>query len=78
MGSITCILSNRGDFWKRARRISLLCLAWAVLRVVVLCGRGDHKIAGRMGEGSLRCFAASLASLSAFSLPGIPLCPGIQ
>ena len=48
------------------------------LRAVVLCGRGGRKIAGRMSEGLLCCFVASLASLSAFSLPGIPLCPGIQ
>ena len=39
---------------------------------------GEHKIAGRVGEGSLCSFAACLASLSAPSLPGIPLCPGIQ
>ena len=66
LGSIICILSNCRDFWKRERRISLLCLAWAVLWAVVLCGRGEHKIAGRIGEGSLCCFVASLASLSAF------------
>ena len=30
--------------------MSLLCLGWVVLQAVLLCGRGECKIAGRIGK----------------------------
>ena len=49
-----------------------------VFHAVLLCGRGECRIGGVIGEMMLCCIAACLGSLSASLLPEIPLWLGMQ
>ena len=78
MGSIVCNLLYLGDWQNRETVSSLSCLVNVVLWADLLCGRGERRIDGKEGVMLHCCVAASFASLSASSLPGMPWCPSIQ
>ena len=73
-----CILLYLGDWGNRETVSSLSCLMNVVLQADLLGGRGEQRIGGKEGVMSHCCVAASFASLSVSSLPGMPWCPGIQ